>query len=371
MWRRSNKTPRTAHSIIPWPGNWRSFRTTCHSAGAVWQNGGAKLELLATDLRMVPALLLQIHTENAIEKGIRDREGAGQFLLRVRRQEGGCEIVIEDDGRGRPEQTELYTQRKGSTAVMDELIHLLNAYNPEPITVRYVDFIYGAPDTGQYGTRVVLFIPKSYRYECSEWQTLVVEDEADVRQELIDALNESPEFVVTGSADSLSEGVNLVQRQPSDVLFLDIKLIGGTAFDLLNHLKASGTPIPPVVINTGFREFEYAQKLHNDFHDEVVFILRKPFWEGWLRHREQIVEAIYARKQALRLTATPGSSRRMLSIQHNAQSHLINLDDVLKVNTGKKGQGKTEVVFERHKLDCNLSLSQLMPGRAILSRSTA
>ncbi|MBK8880784.1 MAG: response regulator [Haliscomenobacter sp.] len=86
-----------------------------------------------------------------------------------------------------------------------------------------------------------------------KWQTLVVEDEADVRQELIDALNESPEFVVTGSADSLSEGVNLVQRQPSDVLFLDIKLIGGTAFDLLNHLKASGTPIPPVVINTGFR----------------------------------------------------------------------------------------------------------------------
>ena len=193
-----------------------------------------------------------------------------------------------------------------------------------------------------------------------KWQALVIEDEADVRQELIDALNESPEFVVTGSADSLSEGVNLVQRQPSDVLFLDIKLIGGTAFDLLTHLKASGTPIPPVVINTGFREFEYAQKLHNDFHDEVVFILRKPFWEGWLRHREQIVEAIYARKQALRLTATPGSSRRMLSIQHNAQSHLINLDDVLKVNTGKKGQGKTEVVFERHKLDCNLSLSQLL-----------
>ncbi|MBK7476751.1 MAG: response regulator [Haliscomenobacter sp.] len=193
-----------------------------------------------------------------------------------------------------------------------------------------------------------------------KWQTLVVEDEADVRQELIDALNESPEFVVTGSADSLSEGVNLVQHQPSDVLFLDIKLIGGTAFDLLNHLKASGTPIPPVVINTGFREFEYAQKLLNEFGSEVVFILRKPFWEGWVLHKDAIIEAIYARNQEQRLAKAPLLRKGLMNIQYNSHSHLVNLDDVLKVNTGKKGKGKTEVVFERHKLDCNLSLSQLL-----------
>ncbi len=116
----------------------------------------------------VPALLLQIHTENAVEKGIRNREGAGQFLLRVRRLEGGCEIVIEDDGRGRSEQKEFYAERKGSTAVMAELIQLLNAYNQESLTVRYDNFIYHTPDAGPHGTRVVLFIPKSYRYEFSE-----------------------------------------------------------------------------------------------------------------------------------------------------------------------------------------------------------
>ncbi|MBK7476750.1 MAG: histidine kinase [Haliscomenobacter sp.] len=136
---------------------------------------GEKLNVLLelphpTDLPCmpVPALLLQIHTENAVEKGIRNREGAGQFLLRVRRLEDGCEIVIEDDGRGRPEQKEFYAERKGSTAVMAELIQLLNAYNQESLTVRYDNFIYHTPDAGPHGTRVVLFIPKSYRYEFSE-----------------------------------------------------------------------------------------------------------------------------------------------------------------------------------------------------------
>jgi DNA-binding LytR/AlgR family response regulator len=194
-----------------------------------------------------------------------------------------------------------------------------------------------------------------------KWRTLVVEDEASVRQELIDALNESPEFEVAGWAASLHEGVELVGREPAEVLFLDIKLIGGDAFQLLSHLKAAKTPIPPVVINTGFREFGYAQKLHNDFGKEVIFILKKPFWEDWEKHRDRIVEAIYAHKQAERLAGAQYHPQRLLSIPSGAhQSHLVNLDDIIKVITGAKGKGNIEIIFQHHTLVCNISLAQLL-----------
>ena len=163
---------------------------------------------------------------------------------------------------------------------------------------------------------------------------------------------------------SLTQELEVVQRKrafaTAEVLFLDIKLIGGDAFQLLNHLNAQKTPIPPVVINTGFREFEYAQKLHNEFGNEIIFILKKPFWEAWEQHQERIIEALYARNQAERLAGSTWNSKRLTSIQNGARLHLVNLDDVIVVKTGPKGQGKSELTFEHHKLNCNIPLIKLL-----------
>lgn len=133
----------------------------------------------------VPSMLLQIHTENAVEKGIRNRKGAGHFYLSVKMRDDGCYITIEDDGRGRLRTTEPQFGRqgeenavaelgsgstpghKGSTAVMDDLIALFNRYNKQPLTVRYEDLVFGETDGERHGTRVHFLIPKNYNYEFS------------------------------------------------------------------------------------------------------------------------------------------------------------------------------------------------------------
>ena len=74
-------------------------------------------------------------------------------------------------------------------------------------------------------------------------KTLVVEDETAIRQELVNALNEIVDIEVIGEADSVEEAYNLVKSVPADLMFLDIKLIGGTAFDLLAQLKKEGIRI--------------------------------------------------------------------------------------------------------------------------------
>ncbi len=114
----------------------------------------------------VPAMLLQIHTENAVEKGIRNRKGASQITLSVRLEPEGCHIVIEDDGRGRPlTQEDRIVERKGSTEVMDDLVRLFNQYNAVPLTIKYEDRIFKDTDGSGYGTRVLIFIPKNFNYE--------------------------------------------------------------------------------------------------------------------------------------------------------------------------------------------------------------
>lgn len=116
----------------------------------------------------VPAMLLQIHAENAIEQGIRNRKGANHFLLSVKMEQDGCHIVIEDNGCGRLLTNDPSASgRKGSTAVMADLISLFNRYNRRPLTVRYEDHIFSDTDGKRYGTRVHFFIPDNYNYELS------------------------------------------------------------------------------------------------------------------------------------------------------------------------------------------------------------
>lgn len=112
----------------------------------------------------VPSMLLQIHTENAVEKGIRNRKGAGHFSLSVNMQADGCHITIEDDGRGRYSTP---SDRKGSTTVMDDLVALFNRYNRKPLAIHYDDLVFTDTNEERYGTRVHFFIPKNYTYELS------------------------------------------------------------------------------------------------------------------------------------------------------------------------------------------------------------
>lgn len=118
---------------------------------------------------VVPVLLLQIHVENAVEKGVRGTlTGNGHVSLRIVSRTDGWQLVIEDNGRGRPvEYLRTQGHRKGSTTVMDNLIALMNQYNSHRLTIHYEDSVFENERMEKHGTRVVIFIPKNYNYEFS------------------------------------------------------------------------------------------------------------------------------------------------------------------------------------------------------------
>ncbi len=110
---------------------------------------------------LIPSMLIQIHTENAVEKGIRNRLGAHELSISITEEQENVIISIRDDGQGRKDMNNLNENRKGSTEVMNELISVLNAYNSNKITVTYEDHII----EGKYGTQVKIKLPKNFNYE--------------------------------------------------------------------------------------------------------------------------------------------------------------------------------------------------------------
>lgn len=113
---------------------------------------------------IVPSMIMQIHVENAVEKGIRNRAGAQHLSVIISQSELHYTIIIEDDGRGRSINQGQNEKRKGSTGIMHDLISIFNRYNDNNITVSYDDFIFDK----KYGTRVRINIPKDYSYDLDQ-----------------------------------------------------------------------------------------------------------------------------------------------------------------------------------------------------------
>lgn len=116
---------------------------------------------------MVLVMQVQVHVENAIEHGIRNREGAGQLNIALREEADFVIIAIEDDGRGRlkPNARERAGQAS-STGMVNELAAIYNQYNALNIHTRYEDFIFASEAGGdRFGTRVIITVPKQYNYE--------------------------------------------------------------------------------------------------------------------------------------------------------------------------------------------------------------
>ncbi|PQJ15808.1 LytR/AlgR family response regulator transcription factor [Aureicoccus marinus] len=68
-------------------------------------------------------------------------------------------------------------------------------------------------------------------------KALIVEDETHSREILRNYIGKyCPTVEVMGEADGVESGVNLIKQSPPDLLFLDVEMPFGNAFDLLDQL---------------------------------------------------------------------------------------------------------------------------------------
>lgn len=171
-----------------------------------------------------------------------------------------------------------------------------------------------------------------------KYKVCVIDDEPEIRKILKETLEDSLEFEVTGEADSVETGTTLILNKNPDAVFLDIKLRGGDAFQLMTYLRRNMELVPAIILNTGYNDFEYAQKALNEFRQEVIMILQKPFWKDWKNKETEIVDRIreYYHKDEVNF------NQGRITIKSNHTTWVIQLADLIfiEVPFEHKGRGK-------------------------------
>jgi DNA-binding LytR/AlgR family response regulator len=190
-----------------------------------------------------------------------------------------------------------------------------------------------------------------------KYNVCVIDDEPEIRKILIKTLDESLDFKVIGEAEDVESGVELILNKQPDAVFLDIKLRGGDAFQLLSFIKRRMDLVPAIILNTGYSDFDYAQKAINDFRNEVVMILQKPFWEDWEKKEIEIIKRIndYYPEDQININMT------RLSIRSDHTTWLIHLSDLIfiEVPIEFKGRGKLNLVTTYKSFVINNSLQKI------------
>ncbi|MGB4850442.1 MAG: histidine kinase, partial [Saprospiraceae bacterium] len=123
----------------------------------------------------VPLMQIQIHVENAIEHGIRNRTGAHMLDIGLEDEKDYLHLTITDDGIGRKGAIELGSHgTQQGTMMLKSLYDIFNQYNDYKFSSAYEDLPLTDPVSGlKVGTRVHILIPKHFEYQNHENNTIL------------------------------------------------------------------------------------------------------------------------------------------------------------------------------------------------------
>src|SRR6516165_8528613 len=77
----------------------------------------------------------------------------------------------------------------------------------------------------------------------------VVDDHAVVREGLKRIIADNPEMSVTAEASDGNDALKVIQRQPCDVVLLDITMPNKNGMDVLKELRAQSPRLPVLVLS--------------------------------------------------------------------------------------------------------------------------
>ena len=102
-------------------------------------------------------------------------------------------------------------------------------------------------------------------------RAIVIEDEADIRQQIVDRLK--AEGFAVDSADNGEEGLYLLQEYPADVAIIDLGLPRLSGLEVIQSIRAEGNNIPVLILTARGRWQDKVEGLDAGADDYLV----KPF----------------------------------------------------------------------------------------------
>lgn len=144
-------------------------------------------------------------------------------------------------------------------------------------------------------------------------EAVIVEDSELARFELEHQLKAYPQLSVVGHAGDVDAAIALIESTTPDVVFLDIDLPGGNAFDVLARL----TQVPRIVFTTAFD----AHALKAFGYNTVDYLL-KPI------EPQRLAQAIHKLTEAVAVAPVRRSMDSPIFIKDGEQCYLVKPRDV-------------------------------------------
>jgi two-component system, LytTR family, response regulator len=166
---------------------------------------------------------------------------------------------------------------------------------------------------------------------------IIIDDEKAARTTLVEMLKLQTHTVeVIAQADSYMSGLQLLDEQQADIVFMDISLGSNTAFDILDTLPEGRKPKPIFV--TAYEEF--ALKAYRYY--AIDYILKPVSLSDLSRALNKVVGELQ-HVQMDRDEIAPSASRDFLIIPDRSNWHFINIMDIALL----KGSGSyTDIVMD-------------------------
>jgi two-component system, LytTR family, response regulator len=165
-------------------------------------------------------------------------------------------------------------------------------------------------------------------------RVLIADDEPLIRLGIRRALEAMSDVAVAGECGAVSDAVAFIERDPPDLVVLDVQMPGGTGLDVVRTLGASR--MPPVIFVTAFDH--YARQA---FDVHAVDYLLKPVTEARFQDAIARVRSHAAREDARalhqRLDAmmealrSGGSYVAHIPVRHAGRIALVQVSDIDRI----------------------------------------
>ena len=172
---------------------------------------------------------------------------------------------------------------------------------------------------------------------------LIVEDEANSREILRNYLSKyCPNVTVQGEAASIQEAIELIKKNALDLVFLDVEMPYGNAFDLLDQL-------PNRTFETVFVT-AYNQYAMDAVNNHAAYYLMKPINIDELIKAVDYVSEIKSKEEALEGKVLRPNLRRVegkITLPQQDGFQVLNVADILYC---KADDNYTEIYLENKKI---------------------
>lgn len=155
------------------------------------------------------------------------------------------------------------------------------------------------------------------------YRALIVDDEELARQLIASYLKRIPTIEVVGSCKNAVEALTILNRQPVDLLFLDIQMPGITGVEMIRTLVDP----PAIILTTAYSEYAL-----EGFELDVTDYLLKPFsFERFSRAINKAMVRLNNRNQPSPTIQAESSNHLMVRADHKI--HRIPYESILYIKS--------------------------------------